>query len=467
MVIYTNEKKLNTVIPVKKSDNVSLPKFVLDKIQDQELFGYKKLTPFHLEEGTIYILGLGDKPLSRSQYQELFSSLTSIKEEVSVDLELFSNEILSQVELAKLFSETYYLKTFSFDTMKTKESDNKLGSFYLMSNANIEKAIEDGKIQAEAVNHARQLVFLPPNVLTAEKLADYAVDLAKKYNVDYDVYDLKQIKKMKMGGLLAVNQGSDREPRFIVLNYKNNPESDELYALVGKGLTYDTGGYSLKPKDGMAGMKSDMGGSATVLGAFEIIVRKQIKANVMLIIPATDNMIGAKAIVPDDVYTSYSGKTVEVNNTDAEGRLVLADGLAYAVEKGATKIFDAATLTGGVLVALGLTTTGVMSNDQVFVEDFLKTEEYTLEGMWQLPITREVKEAVKKSDVADLINSGGRMGHAIYAAAFLNEFVDNVSWIHLDIAGTSNQKAPSATGPKGPTGSMVRTIAKYIENNQG
>ncbi len=467
MVKSTNSRTKQYVLPIKKSENYQLPVFINEKIEALNLYEYKKVTPFFTEDGAIYVIGLGDQNLSRSQYQELFSALTVIKEEVTIDLTLFKNSVLSQEELAELFTETFYLKTFEFDSMKTKVKETSVGDFLLYSDVEIEKSILDAKIQAEAVNHARQLVFLPPNVLTAEKLADYSVDFAKANNVDYDVYDLKQIKKLKLGGLLAVNQGSEREPRFIVLNYKNNPDNKETFALVGKGITYDTGGYSLKPKDGMAGMKSDMGGSAAVLGAFEIIVKKQMKVNVMLIILATDNMIGSKAIVPDDVYTSYSGKTIEVNNTDAEGRLVLADGLAYAVDNGATKIIDAATLTGGVLVALGLTTTGVMSNDEGFVEDFLKTEKYTLEGMWQLPITREVKEAVKKSEVADLINSGGRMGHAIYAAAFLNEFVGDTSWIHLDIAGTSMQKAPSTIGPKGPTGSMVRTIAKYIENNQG
>ena len=324
------------------------------------------------------------------------------------------------------------------------------------------KAMALGYEYGEAVNYARTLINRPPNLLTARALADEAKGIAEAYGLEIDILKKKQLEEMGAGGLLAVNKGSVEPPRMIVLKYNGNPDSDEVLGLVGKGITYDTGGYSLKPKNGMVGMKGDMGGAAAVLGAMRIIATEQPKKNVVAVIASTDNMISGEAIRPDDIITSLSGKTIEVLNTDAEGRLVLADAVTYAQQEGATSIIDIATLTGGVIVALGKDKTGALTNDEAYFEAFLEAAVETDEFVWQLPLTENDKKRIRKSDVADLNNSPGGDGHMIFAGGFVGEFVnEGTPWIHLDIAGTSDTDAPHALGPKGGTGVMVRTLATF------
>ena len=238
---------------------------------------------------------------------------------------------------------------------------------------------------------------------------------------------------------------------------------EDVIGLVGKGVTYDTGGYSLKPRDGMVGMKGDMGGAAAVLGAMDIIGETRPAKNVIAVIAATDNMVSGEAFKPDDVITSLSGKTIEVLNTDAEGRLVLADAVTYALQSGADYIIDVATLTGGVIVALGTDKTGALTNDETFFEEFLGASVETGEFVWRLPLTENDKKRLRKSDVADLNNSPGRDGHMIFGGGFVGEFVGNIPWIHLDIAGTSDAASAHDLGPKGATGVMVRTLATVVE----
>lgn len=327
----------------------------------------------------------------------------------------------------------------------------------------LEDSLRYGYIYGKATNSARTLVNTPHNLLTATDLAEYAKELADKYGFETEILEKEDMEKLGMGALLAVNQGSDEPPKLIVLKYQGKKEWKDVIGLVGKGITYDTGGYSIKTKTGMVGMKTDMGGAASVLGAMEIIGELKPEQNVIAVIPATDNMINGRAFKPDDVITSLSGKTIEVTNTDAEGRLVLADGITYAKQLGANVLIDVATLTGGVITALGVDKTGAMTNSEELFEQFLEASLETGEMIWRLPITEKDREKVRSSKIADLDNSPSREGHAIMGGAFIGEFVEDTPWVHLDIAGTSVTKSTSSLGPSGATGVMVRTLAAFVE----
>jgi leucyl aminopeptidase len=271
------------------------------------------------------------------------------------------------------------------------------------------------------------------------------------------------MEKLGMGALLAVNQGSSQPPKMIVLKYQGKEEWKDVIGLVGKGITFDTGGYSIKTKAGIVGMKSDMGGAAAVLGAMEIIGELKPEQNVVAVIPSTDNMISGTAFKPDDVITSMSGKTIEVLNTDAEGRLVLADAMTYAKHHGADYLVDIATLTGGVITALGLHTSGALTNNEEFFEQVLEASYESGEPIWRLPLFERDIERVRGSKIADLNNSPGAEGHAIMGGAFVGEFAEGTPWVHLDIAGTATTSKEYDLGPAGATGVMARTLALLVE----
>lgn len=326
----------------------------------------------------------------------------------------------------------------------------------------VRAALEVGEIYGKAVNEARRLINLPGNLLTAPLLADYAKGIAATYDFDIEILTKSELEELGMGAILAVNKGSKEEPRLITIKYQPQEEWTNVTAFVGKGVTFDTGGYSLKTKTGIVGMKGDMGGAAAVLGAMRIIGELRPNHNVMAVIGATDNMISGDAFKPDDVITTFSGKTVEILNTDAEGRLVLADAVAYAKQQGASSIIDLATLTGGVITALGYDKTGALTNDHAFYQRFLEATEEADEFTWLMPLTKKDLQRIRKSDVADLNNSPGGDGHMIFGGGFIHEFVGDTPWIHLDIAGTSDANAPHDLGPKGGTGVMVRSLATYI-----
>lgn len=299
-------------------------------------------------------------------------------------------------------------------------------------------------------------------MLTATDLANFAENIANENDLEIEVLGKEEIEELGMGALLAVNQGSDEPPRFIVMKYQGKDAWENPTALVGKGITFDTGGYSLKPKDGIVGMKMDMGGAAAVVGAMEIIGKTKPKENVMGIIAATDNMISGKAFKPDDVIVSMSGKTIEIRNTDAEGRLALADAVAYARKEGAAKIVDIATLTGGVIVALGDKVTGALTNNDEWYEEIKTASEKMDEPVWAFPYMDHFREEVRTSHIADLNNSPGRKAQSILAAAFVGEFAEDTPWVHLDIAGTAVSDSAYDLGPKGSTGVMARTLAKAV-----
>lgn len=422
----------------------------------------------------VLFIGLGAKnSLTEDRLREVFAAagkeLSNLKaSSVAIWTAPFTNDKLVCEDVVFTAAEGLGLGGYEFEGYKTdsNEQDITLGSVTFLSSANEEElkaAFEVGKVHAHAVNEARNLVNMPPNILTATEMASYARRLAEKHDFEIEVLGKKEMEELGMGAILAVNKGSVEEPKLIVLKYAATDTWEDVVGLVGKGVTYDTGGYSLKSKDGMVGMKGDMGGAAAVLGAMSIIGELRPSKNVVAVIAATDNMVSGEAFKPDDVITSLSGKTIEVLNTDAEGRLVLADAVTYAKQAGADYLIDVATLTGGVIVALGKDKTGALTNDETFFEEFMYAAVETGEFVWRLPLTESDKKRLRKSDVADLNNSPGRDGHAIFGGGFIGEFVGDTPWIHLDIAGTSDADAGHDLGPKGATGVMVRTLATIVE----
>lgn len=321
-----------------------------------------------------------------------------------------------------------------------------------------------GKAYALGTTIARDLVNLPGNTLVPSTLADYALELAETYGFEAHVLDENQIQEKGMGALYGVGKGSVNPPRMIVLKYQGTPEWKDVTGLVGKGITFDTGGISLKRAGNMDEMICDMGGAAAMLGTMAVIGQMKPEANVLCVIASAENMPDGKALKPGDIITSYSGRTIEVLNTDAEGRLVLADGMTYAKELGADRIIDAATLTGAVGVALANLTTGVVTNDEVFFQQFAAASKRTGEYVWAFPNHPEYWDMIK-SDVADVKNSVPGGAGSITAGMFVGTFADELPWIHLDIAGTAFIPGKRGVNPKGGTGAMVRTIAEYIVSN--
>ena len=364
----------------------------------------------------------------------------------------------------ELIAETFGLATYEVKHYKTNTRATYDLDVTIWSDTG-EQAVERGAALAQATNLARRLVTMPGNLLTAPALADEARFIAERHGHELKILEKADMEALGMGALLAVNQGSTIPPKLIVLEYKGAGD-DAPIAVVGKGVTFDTGGYSIKPKDGIVGMKGDMGGAAAVLGLFEALGHLKPDVNVLGVIPATDNMISGDAFKPDDVITSMAGKTIEILNTDAEGRLVLADAVTYAKEYKPKMIIDLATLTGGVLVALGTEITGALTNDAGLYERFEAVTQETNEMVWQMPYVDQFIKQVRRSDVADLNNSPGRMGHMIFGGAFVGEFVGETPWLHLDIAGTSEQKAATELGPKGATGVMVRSLYHFVEREK-
>ncbi len=318
-----------------------------------------------------------------------------------------------------------------------------------------------GQILAEATNLARDMVNEPANYMTPSDMAARAVELARTYGLEVTVLEREQMQELGMGALLGVARGSRQPPKFIVLNYRGGGSKEIDVALLGKGITFDSGGISIKPSEGMGEMKGDMSGGAAVMAAMSALAQLKPKINVMALIPATENLPDGNALKPADVVTAMGGKTIEIISTDAEGRLILADALGYANKQGAKLIVDVATLTGACVVALGTICTGVFGNNQELVDKVLAAGKDAGEYMWQMPMFEDYKEQ-NKSDVADIKNTGGRYAGAITAAQFLAEFAGDTPWVHLDIAGTNMSDKPRNHLVKGATGVPVRTLVNLV-----
>jgi leucyl aminopeptidase len=328
------------------------------------------------------------------------------------------------------------------------------------------RGVERGEVLGTAINMARLMALTPANDMTPTHLAGRAQDAAREAGLDFHVLDEAQMLAKGMGSLLGVSQGSDEPATLSVLTYTGDPGSSDRLALVGKGITFDSGGISIKPADNMHEMKYDMSGGAGVIAAMYAIAKLKLKLNVIGLVPASENLPGPRAVKPGDILRAMNGKTIEVINTDAEGRLVLADALCYARELGATKMIDCATLTGACVVALGHAASGTMSNNDEWVARFLEAVGTSGERYWRLPLFEDFTTLIK-SDIADIKNTGGRAGGAETAGAFLKEFVADVPWIHLDIAGTAYLENESPFQAKGPTGTPVRAFVALAEALSG
>jgi leucyl aminopeptidase len=350
------------------------------------------------------------------------------------------------------------------DRYKTdpKKNEKHVDSFAVLGGS--QSAVDRGRILAEAQNFSRDLANEPANVLTPTSLAKRAEQMAAEFGLECEVLDQDRMRQLGMGALLGVAQGSAEPPALIVIRYKPGgaPASKDHLGLVGKGVTFDTGGISIKPSEGMEKMRYDMSGGAAVLGAMRAIAQLKPAIPVTALVPTVENMPGSKAQRPGDIVTSLSGKTVEVLNTDAEGRLILIDALTYAQRLGCTHLVDAATLTGAIVVALGNVNIGAFTNNEGFLQKLLAAAKTEGEKTWQLPMDEEYKELLKSS-FADLHNIGGRSGGSITAAWFIRDFVGDTPWIHLDIAGTAWLDDAKPYMAKGPTGVGLRTFVRLAE----
>ncbi len=371
-------------------------------------------------------------------------------------------------ELAsQALAEGTILALYEFNAYKKTENNKSLEEFVIVEMdktkiGKIKKGVQLGTILAQSQNIARDFTNEPANNLTPEKfekkVKEIIKDLGLSEKIKIAVLDKKEIEKLKMGALLSVAQGSDNEPRFIVLRYEN--AKGPLISLIGKTVTFDSGGISLKPSEGMGAMKGDMSGGGVVFATTLALARADAKVNLLTIIPAVENMPSGKASRPGDVVKAMNGKTIEIISTDAEGRMTLADALCYAEKEGAKTIVDIATLTGGCAIALGDITAGVMGNEQDLIDKLLSISKETGERMWQLPLFDEYDEKIK-SDVADIKNSGGRLASPITAGMFLKHFVEKAKWIHIDIASKEFAEKDRFYQPRGATGFGVRTLFEF------
>lgn len=377
-------------------------------------------------------------------------------------------------EVAKCAAQGAITSQFELDKYRTKDKNDKaIENFTLCiedaKKSDIENGLAAGEAIGDSMNFARDLANEPPNILHPTEMAKRAEKMAKEVGLKCEILDEKQMEKLGMGSLMSVSYGSEQPAKMIVLKYepkKSTGKKGELLALVGKGITFDTGGISLKPGEGMDAMKYDMSGGATVLGTMRAIGLLKPSVPVLGIVAAVENMPDGKASRPSDVVTAMNGKTIEILNTDAEGRLILADAVAYAEKQGATTIVDMATLTGAVIIALGDVNTGIMGNDQGLVDDIIACGKEAGEGFWQLPLGKEYSKGIK-SDIADIKNIGpARKAGTIIGAAFIQEFVDKAKWAHLDIAGTAWADSEKPHHAKGPTAVAVRTLLKLVEKSQ-
>ena len=374
---------------------------------------------------------------------------------------------------ARAVMEGAFVGDFDPDTYRSDRKDQSIHSFTLVASvaankSEIENGFSTGEIIGQSQNFTRSLVNEPGNTLTPTEMGKRAAAMCKEQGLACSVYSTDKIKELKMGAFWSVAQGSVEPPALIVMTYEpaDAPKDGPVLGLVGKGITFDTGGISIKPADGMVKMKYDMAGGAAMIGAMRAIAQLKPKVKVIGVVCAAENMPGGKAYKPGDISVSMSGKTIEIINTDAEGRLVLSDGLAYAKKLGATHLIDAATLTGACVVALGMINAGVFSNDEDTYQHFRKALDVSGERFWRLPVEDEYRDMIV-SDIGDIKNTGGRWGGAITAAMFLKEFVEDTPWIHLDIAGVAWMEEQKPWIAKGPSGVAVRSILEWVRSYAG
>ena len=422
-----------------------------------------------LPAGRVAVIGLGKKKeLTADRIRGAAATacrllVKSKVEDIAISVPGIGVNKVSAEAAAQAIAEGAILGVYSFRRHITKKDNNaELKKLTLVAEKEADvKALKSGsrkgKIMAEAACLTRDMVNEPANYMTPTHMAETASKIAQDNILELTILERKDMQKLGMGALLGVAQGSSQPPKFIILNYKGRGGDDIDLALVGKGVTFDSGGISIKPSSKMEEMKGDMAGGAAMIAAMSAIAQLKPKINVTVIVPATENLPDGSAIKPGDVLTAMNGKTIEVINTDAEGRLILADALCYANKLKVKRIVDAATLTGACVIALGHVATGAFGNNQRLVDDILAASKEAGEHTWQMPMFEEYR-GQNKSDVADVKNVGGRDAGAITAAMFLSEFCGDTPWVHLDIAGTSYVDKEKGYIIKGATGVPVRTL---------
>ncbi|MBI2522180.1 MAG: leucyl aminopeptidase [Bdellovibrio sp.] len=438
--------------------------------------GQGESTEFNLPSGsTLVVLGLGDKEkftseILRRETAGIFKQYKRRSEELAFDLDTLMMHTMEQT--VGICAEAIWLANYSFETHMSKKNENILKSVVFMSSQTkakekkIETLLKKSQVLCESINLARDWVNEPPNILNSEEYAKRIEQDAKKISgVKIKILGKEELKKENMGMFLSVNAGSAFKPQLVHLTYSPKKATKHI-ALVGKGLTFDTGGYCLKPSTSIANMKFDMAGSATVYAAFRTLVLNRVQVKITCVLGITDNAINSLATKPDSIVKARNGKTVEILNTDAEGRLLLGDCLDYVCDLKPDAVIDAATLTGACLVALGSEICGLMGNNQKLMDKLLSSSKACDEYMWQLPIIPEFHKDIKSPN-ADLKNIGSKgHGGTCKAAAFLESFVKkDIPWAHLDIAGVADSQSHLPYTPKhGASGLMVRTLVNYIEN---
>jgi leucyl aminopeptidase len=476
--------QLILIAAYKKQDKLSLPwpseyQKSFKSVNHSDVFKAEpgEIFWFSLSNGTtVAALGMGEKDkvtLENIRLQMATSYKIAKMKFKSLSIDLDSFKVKNLEDTVSAVSEGILLSNYSFEKYLSKKISPILKDIYLETkekkNSKCDLALQKSSVVSECINFTRDLVDEPPNYLHSETYAHLIQkDAAKLKHVHCKILGRLDLKKEKMGMFLSVNAGSAHEPRLVHLTYQPSKATSKTkhVVLIGKGLTFDTGGYSLKSGDSMKGMKYDMAGSATVYGAFRAAALLNAPIKVTCLMGLTDNAVSENATMPDSIVTARNGKTVEILNTDAEGRLVLGDILSYASDMKPTAILDAATLTGAVLVALGSEIAGLMGNDQNLIDELLKHARETDEHLWQLPIIEPFRKEMK-SKIADLKNiADSRFAGTAKAAAFLENFVTpGIPWAHFDIAGVAeSQKHLTYCPEKGASGLMVRTILSYILN---
>lgn len=473
--IFEDDKALT---PAQENLDIALNNLISDYLIKKEGFKGKFTdtvcipTFLKIPADKIMLVGLGKKKdFSLAKVTEICSKLAKQYEKIlntkNVACELLglNSKKFDAKACAKAMTEGFMIGAYDYDKYKTKKNTSEIKKIKLIAGTNQEeKEAKEGIIEAqiigEAMNFTKDLINEPAQNATPEAISSIAKEMCEQLGVTCKVYNKKQLQEMNFNAFLAVGQGSVHEPKFIHLTYKSHNPKKKI-VLIGKGITFDSGGLDIKPANSMLTMKTDMSGCATVLGVMKAIA--QLKPNIELHVLSAlcENMPSGSSYKQGDVLTAKNGKTIEVDNTDAEGRLTLADVLTYADELNADEVIDIATLTGAVVVALGQNITGIMGNNKTMINKLIQTGEKIGETLWELPIVDDMQEALK-SDIADMRNTGSRFAGSSVAGRFLQNFTQSKNWAHIDIAGTAFIDKPYRELNKGATAAMLRTLTSYI-----
>ena len=425
----------------------------------------------------VLLVGLGNKrEFTLEKLREVSGTAAKALQKVgaktiSTTLPQLTDKMFSREELGQTVVEGTLLSLYSFDDHKTdkKEKSKEVKNLNIIMPLRYKKIseLQEGAIKGQLISggvyFSRDLISKPGNVATPSHLAEEAVKMSKEVGIKSTILEKKDMEKLKMGSLLAVAKGSCEAPKFICLEYNGGKKDESPYVIVGKAITFDSGGISLKPSAGMQAMKYDMSGGAAALGTIKAVASLKLPINVVALVPAAENLPSGTACKPGDVLVSMSGKTIEVQNTDAEGRLILADALTYAERFNPKAVIDVATLTGACVVALGHHAAALLGNNEALKDLLIKAGEESGENLWGFPLWDAYKEQIK-SDIADMKNVGGRDAGTITAAAFLSKFASKYHWAHIDIAGTAWESKGKPYTPKGAVGMGVRLLTQFLEN---